>query len=364
MPTPWVARLTAKFFVMAASPTSAQQVVEIDFTAGRTIIDDEWNRDMGSDRMVADWSRGILYVVDSEEPNGIMAFSLDTGEWIRTVRTPYGEGPFEFPYGVFGMALTPHGGIYVHGYLSIVEFDLDGQPIDSWRPLAPPTTAACNLNGAPAIPTQGGVVRRGPANTDEHIGSVQAEGQFVTSGSFQDRVAITSRVRNAEIVCTDDRAYVVMSYSVGQDSVFVYHLDGREETIVLPSEGLEGMMDCRKWQGLPDNPLCPVGLHNLDPSFDDRGNLVLLGYDLQVHGVIINPETGCHALLRNATKLHYVPVRIRADSALVFHTHVEQVVHDDGRTVNAYRDTSGGLSMRPLRRVSGEPCPGMLSSVR
>ena len=356
---PWAVGL----FFLVPSPASSQQVVEIDFTRGRTIIDDPWNRDMRVDDLAIDWNRGVFYVTDSEEPNGVMVFSLETGEWLRTISTPKGEGPYELPYGVHGTGLAANGGLYVNGYLSIIEFDLEGEPVNSWRPLAPPTTDVCDLGGVPAIPTHGGVVRRGWGNADEHIGNVQIEGRFVTAAAYETRVAITLRVRDAEIACRGDRAYVVMTYSEGQDSVFVYHLDGSTETITLPSDGIEGMMDCRRWQGRPENPLCPVALHNLHPSFDDRGNLVLLGFDMQVHGVIINPETGCHALIRNTTKLNFIPVGIRADSVAVFHTHVEEM-EVDGRTVKAYRDTSGGLSMRPLRRVSGEPCPEILSSVR
>ncbi|MDE2876646.1 MAG: hypothetical protein OXQ93_14475 [Gemmatimonadota bacterium] len=356
---PWAVGL----LLLVVSPASSQQVVEIDFTGGRTIIDDPWNRDMRVDDLAFDWNRGLFFVTDTEEPNGIMVFSLETGEWLRTVSTPKGEGPYELPYGVHGTGLARNGGLYVNGFLSVVEFDLDGEPVNSWRPLAPPTTDVCDLGGVPAIPTQGGVVRQRLGNADEHIGNVQIKGHLVSAAAHEARNAITRRVRDARIACWGHRAYVVMTYSEGLDSVFVHHLDGSTETITLPSEGIEGMMDCRPWQGLPENPLCPVALHNLQPSFDDRGNLVLLGFDMQVHGVVINPETGCHALIRNTTKLHYIPVGVHADSVAVFHAHVEEM-EVDGRTVKAYRDTSGGLSMRPLRRVSGERCPGMLSSVR
>ena len=226
-------------FWWVVSPAASQQVVEIDFTGGRTIIDDPWNRDMRVDDLAFDWNRGVFYVTDSEEPDGVMVFSLTTGEWLWTISTPQGEGPYELPYGVLGTGLARNGGLYVNGYLSIVEFDLDGEPVNSWRPPAPPTTDVCDLGGAPAIPTQGDVVRQRLGNADEHIGNVQVKGHLVTAAAHEARNAITRRVRSARIACEGDRAYVVMTYSEGQDSVFVYHLDGTTETITLPSEGIE-----------------------------------------------------------------------------------------------------------------------------
>ena len=105
-----------------------------------------------------------------------------------------------------------------------------------------------------------------------------------------------------------------------------------------------------------------VGLHKLFPSFDDLGNLVLFGFDREVHGVIVDTETGCSVLVRNSTKLHYLPVAVRGDSVLVFHSHVDEVETEAG-IVHSYRDTAKGLSIRPLRHVSGDPCPGVLPTM-
>ncbi len=71
---------------------SAQHIVEIDYSAGRTILQDEWRAIRLSD-LAADWDRNLLYVHDPEEPDGIMVFSLETGEWVRTISTPRGDGP-------------------------------------------------------------------------------------------------------------------------------------------------------------------------------------------------------------------------------------------------------------------------------
>ncbi len=353
---PWVAGL----IVLAASPATGQLVVEIDFEAGRTIISDEW-RAMDPYLADADFQRGLLYVGDSEEPNGIMVFSLETGQWIQTIATPKGEGPYEFPYRRRGMALGPDGGLYVSGFQRIVEFDMAGEPVSSWTPHAPPSPVVCNFGGAPAVVTQGGVVRRTADGAGQTIGTVRSDGEAISPKGTESPVVTAMRLREARIACTEDRAYVVTSYEMGPDSVFVYDQAEEIGRVVLPTEGVDGMMDCRPWRYVSQPPPehCLVGLHKLTSSFDEHGNLVLFGFDEQIHGVIIDPETGCHTLIRNTTRFAYMPLRVHADSVLVFHNDVEERA---GRAT--YWDTATGASLHPLRRVSGESCPRMLPSVR
>ena len=81
--------------------------------------------------------------------------------------------------------------------------------------------------------------------------------------------AIAVRLAFGRLACTEDRAYVLASYDASPDSVFVYHLNGEEERVMLPTEGIDGMMDCRRWVINPGDK-CRVGLHRLHPSFDDR----------------------------------------------------------------------------------------------
>ncbi len=359
-PLPWVVGL----IILAASPSAAQQVVEIDFEAGRTIIDDEW-RDMAPAHLAVDWDRRVFYITDSEEPYGVMAFSLETGEWIRTLRTPKGEGPGEIMARPRGLAIAPHGGLYVIGYPRVIELDLEGKPLDTWLLSSPPAKTVCNFGGEPAVPAQGGVVRRKPDGYGETIGPVLSEGDFVALAEPDVAFMSTMQVFQSNIACTDDRAYVLVSYNVGLDTVFVYSRSGEDSRVLLPTEGIEGMMDCRSWGygNLPEDH-CRVALYDLYPSFDDLGNLVLFGLDDQVHGIIIDPETGCHALVEATTKKLHRPVAIHADSVLVFHyTHEEQIV-DGQRITGRVLTRANKVSMHPLRRVSGNPCPGMLPSIK
>ena len=95
---------------------------------------------------------------------------------------------------------------------------------------------------------------------------------------------------------------------------------------------------------------------------DGNGNLVLvstIGFGLSLTGVIIDPESGCHALLRHRPQPESDVVAIYADSAVVFHRDVEPT-EGGGVRVSA---RAGRVTLNPFRRVSGEPCADMLPSV-
>lgn len=351
--------------ILSAPAAHAQQILEIDFDSGRTIIDDEW-RAMYSGMVAVDWARNILYVDDKEEPEGIMAFSLETGEWLRTISTPRGEGPYEFPQGRAGIDFAPGGGLYVSGHLRVVEYDSQDMPIDSWRPDATLAERVCNFGGVPAVPTYGGVVRRGPDGTSELIGPISEPIRPEDAVTIRDPDAYI-RFRGTRIACLGDVAYVAMSNEEGPDSVFVYHGSGEEGRVAVPVMGVSDRTGCMRryeWGGEVIEEPCPHWSERARLSFDDRENIVLLGYDSDTHGAIINPDTGCYALIRNMTRGRHTPIGIHTDSVLVFHNPFE-VAEEDGRTVYHITGNSANrVSLHPLRRESGEPCPGMLPSVR
>lgn len=348
---------------------SAQQIVEIDLEAGRTIIDDEW-RSMYTGLIAVDWDRDILYAEDDEEPEGIMAFSLETGEWIRTLSTPEGDGPREFPRGARGMDIAPDGGLYVSSFVRVIEYDPEGIPIDSWRPETVSSGKVCNLGGAPVVPTARGLVRRGSGGTSEGVGPTRAE-------NLVDPVSRERLLRpgaqwttSTRIVCSKDAAYVVMTYDEGPDSVFVHHRSGEVGRLPVPAEGaIEGecrMGETRDSSGRVLQPArpCPHWSLRAHPSLDDLGNVVLLGHDARTNGAIIDPETGCHALVRVTGNRRFKPMLIHADSALVFRHAVTTTTYQ-GRAVESIEaNSTNGVSLHPIRRVSGEPCPGMLPTVK
>ncbi len=326
---PWV----VGFAILAVSPADAQQALKIDLDSGRTIIDHEF-RSLGYHLVVVDWHGGILYSDDDEEPDGIMAFSLETGEWLRTIRTPTGEGPYEFPWGRSGMALRPGGGLYVSGLQRVIEYDAEGFAVNSWTPRGPMSKAVCALGGAPVVPTQGGVARRISDGTIELMGPGVAREGAVTAEMAAQQAKRASQLQRARIACLDGVAYVSRSYyDEGPNTVFAYHADGGVDTVPVPLEGAVPGAKCEIGVG-PETRPCPHWSWGTQLSFDDLGNLVMLGTDMLTYGAIIDPETGCYALIHATTFSRYTPVAVHADSVLVYHNRPVE------RIRNGKRDTT------------------------
>ena len=349
-----------------APGVQAQQVLEIDYSAGRVIIDDQW-RAMRPTDLAIDRDRGVLYVIDREEPEGVMAFSFETGEWLRTLQAPTGEGPYEFPQGIKGMAVTPTGHLYVSGIQRVLEYDPGGTPVATWRPQGPMTRRVCVFGDEPGVPLQDGVLRRADGG-DEAIGP-NAKRQ-IQATSEEDGVTSTRGLLTASILCAEDRAYVFVPQGSGgrPDAVTVYHLNGELGTLALPTEYTDHPDDCRiEMRALGGQVMgyrpCPVWSQNLHPSWDGQGNVAVFGSDKQTAGAIINPETGCYALIRKNYPDDFakVPAQMVGDSVVVFEVHTE--MQADGTPLR-HVNNSHKVSIHPLRRVSGEPCDGMLPGVK
>lgn len=168
--------------------------------------------------------------------------------------------------------------------------------------------------------------------------------------------------RNAQLACTPGVAYLVFPNeevrespssgirrhaNTGPDSILVFFRDGREGRLEVPAE----FADERPWN------------QDLKPSMDTNGDLVLASSNGGVPGAIVDPDTGCYGVLRNREyQLHREFLGIYRDSALVFHRDREQVTVAGEKVVTLYAEARQ-ISLNPIRRVSGEPCPGMLPSV-
>ena len=350
-----------------AASAHAQQVIEIDYDAGRTIIDDEW-RSMGSLVLAVDEARAILYMNDAEEPHGVMAFSMETGEWVRTIATPEGDGPHEFSQGRTGMTIAPGGGLYVAGLVRVVEFSSLGEPLATWRPVVPTSKHVCALGGQPAVPTQNGVVRRSDDIADERIGSRVTDGHAIIAATVDEARTAGDLLWSSRIACTADRAFVVMSYDVGPDTVFAYSRRGEEAGVPVPTVFTDRGAGCvkrtRSMYGavIREEP-CPGWNEDLYPSLDRLDNLVLASRDHRTPGAVIDPRTGCHTVLRAPrADAAYRFARIYCDSALVF-THDGRRETRGERTVLVVDPGATKVTLHPLRRISGDPCIGMLPTV-
>lgn len=380
------ATLLAIAVALGAPAAGAQQILEIDTAVGRVILDDEWRAIRTIGDMPLDRARTLLYANDDEEPEGVMVFSLETGEWIRTIPTPTGGGPRELERGMSGMALGRDGRLYVSGYVRVLEFDPLGQYVSNWRPRAEMIVDVCEFDGQPTIPAYGGVIRRGSDGTDESVGPGVVDGNAIFGSTARDALWATgidrsrggtqsSFVSPPRIACADDVAYVVTSYSEGPDSVTVYHRNGEMAKLAVPTEFTDQTRVCEMRAGGETVRVpCNNWTRSLAPTLDGRGNLVLLGRDSDTPGAIIEPETGCYAVLRKPEPSQdYNALHIYQDSALVFHyaiweedlpPEIARRLPAGVRPVSTHRSTAANrISLHPLRRVSGEPCPGMLPAV-
>ena len=343
----------------------AQQVLVIDTAVGRVIIDDEWRAIRTMEDMPLDRTRAILYVTDSEEQEeGVMAFSLETGEWIRTIPTPEGDGPRELSRGISGMSLGRDGRLYVAGYVRVLEFDPLGQFVSNWRPQVETVWDVCEVDGEPAIVAFSGVVRRGADGADEGFGRGIVDSRSTTTRETETGYIRTASGSLPRIACTDDEALVVTSSAEGLDSVSVYRRNGEIEGWAVPTELTETLDDDCKLQvnqaGTSVELPCTIWPRHRKPSVDGHGNLVLIGHDIEVPGAIIDPETGCYAVVRKPGKsFDFGALHIYQDSALVF----RNAAWGDDQGRFTLSSTANRVSLHPLRRVSGEPCPGMLPSV-
>ena len=350
------------------SSLRAQEVVEIDFWERRIVLEDS-TRAMSHIRLDLDPVRGVLYVEDREEPHGVMSFSLHTGEHLLTIAVPEGEGPYELPMGSSSMVAVPGGGLFVAGINRVLEFDLLGEAVSHWQPRgALSRKTVCVLNNEPAIPAMRGVIRRKTDGTDEYLGPRILNAATVRSIPRTEYRALADKIWYSRMACNAEVAYVVSPNEVDEpDSVFAYGLDGASEKRFAAPVGPEHPRKrCELTEtiyGRTRHLPCPAWHHKLTPSLDEAGNLILLGKDEGFAGVIMNPETQCYALLRpEPVDVRKQVMRIHKDSALVFEGITDIAATRDPPIV-AVDQFAFRVSMHALRRVGGEPCPGILLSV-
>lgn len=347
--------------IIGAGPVHGQQKLEIDYDAGRVIIDDDW-RSIRWESAI-DHERGILFLHDGEEPEGIMAFSLETGEWVRTYSAPAGDGPQEIPGGIDGVSVASNGRLYLSGGTRVIEFGPEGEYLSNWTPNTLPrgNGAVCDFDGQPAVPAPGGVIRRGTAVADETIGPGVMVGAELEE--YDEAALVTSSLQwHARIACTEDALFVLYTFDDastprldGPDSVFVFYRSNRKGVLPMPPEFAAEQVETA-------GPLMET---------DGRGNLVLLGIpaiwtsgEHTRQGIVVDIQTGCHATIHNPepNEFQYELRGIYRDSAVVATLYHEEGVENGQRSVHYY-DYADMVGLYPLRRVSGVPCPGMLPSV-
>lgn len=329
--------VAAAIMAPTAAPALAQQLLETDPEASRTVIDGPYRAISTKLTMVGiSHDTKVIFLHDLEEPEGVMAFSLSTGELVRTVPVPRGDGPAELRW-ITSITPASDGGVYVSGFERVLEFGSRGGLESDWSIRDITGRNVCEMDGEPAaIGEAGRLVRRGANGEDEVIGEWSLASTLM---AVHYRTVLT---------CRDGAAYVVTipeSGPVGPFSVLRQAQPVGE--LELPNEFLGE----RDWQ------------RSFLPSVDGRGNIVVISEDHQVWGAVINPRTGCYAVLRNSGRIRFGEFRgIYADSAVVLHRDYEEY-HDGGRRIIRVHDVAARVSLVPFRRVSGDPCLGMFPTL-
>lgn len=321
-----------------AVPAVAQQILEADPEAGRVLID-------GPFRAISPtpWMVGIsedtrtLYLHDWEEPEGVMAFSFDTGEWVRTVPIRRGDGPSELRW-ITSITPASDGGMYVSGAERVLEFDSVGGLERDWSVHDLTGRNVCEMDGRPAVISEAGhLVRRGANGEDEVIGEW-------TLGT-----TLRAAYLRTLLACSDGTAYVMTVPESGPIGSFSVLRQGR------PVGELETALFLEKPEDWRRSGFLTYG--------DSRGNIVVVTPDNQAWGAVIDPRTGCYAVLRNTGRSGFGSLAgIYADSAVVLHRDYEEF-RDGRRTVVRVYDVAARVSLVPFRRTSGNPCPGMFPSL-
>lgn len=338
---------------LVAIPAFAQETFRIDYDRARTVIEDPW-RAIDPYEYAIDHARRVLYVHDLEEPDGIMAFSLESGEWLRTIRIPLGEGPGELK-GFGGVALAPGGSLYLWRYPKAILVNAMGAVVSDWRPDgASLWMDLCVFGAEPAVPAPHGLIRRGEEGRDERMAAPRVDRGVLQAGSPEQAVAALRVLSDTRLSCTDDAAFVAPNHPGDPGAILVYARSGTTGRLEAPPAILE-------------DPVTGAS-GRLDLLSDDgRGNLVLIARDPfgRFPGALMDSESGCHALLRNPRVQSYRQFAgVHADSALVFHWDHEEEVRD-GKRILHIRDRANRVTLHPLVRLEGgEECTGILPSVR
>ena len=342
---------TIAFTAFHTAGLEAQQRLKIDHATGREIANDSM-RAMRTDNASIDHRKGIIYVEDPEHPVAAMAFSLEDGRLIRVYGGKVGDGPGEMRlrYGFF-MAATDIGILLASGD-RVLHFDSAGKLAWDWRPKAARVEGVCVIAGSPVVQQWEG---RSLALRRRADGSSAAFGQH----RWRDHRAFGSEEKwnffGPDITCVGDVLYVLDQ----NEGIFGYAGDGRTFRVPLPGALVaagerrhsplvgEGGGGRRQWH----RPRYERIFHNGD------GDLIVLARYRRFVGAVIDPETGCYALIEeDEWKKSRVVAGVFRGNAVVFQKATEKRLVD-GRTATVIYPGAHTMALRPLKLMGGEPCP-------
>lgn len=318
---------------LAAAPAGAatQQMLEVDFDAGRQVAGGE--EYLFYDATVAvDYGRRLLLASEAADPTRVHAFSLDDGsvQGVFGSERP-GDGPGELRK-VGGTAVGPDG-VFVAGPGRVIHWSWSGTLLHQWTPKAPSAYPVCALNGRPVVTLQKGVVFRDDNGESVALGGEARHDLDATPTTAHD---VAMAYVSTLLACADSSAYVLAG---GSHILTEYKIDTEPRVVSIPVELVEA-----------------GGATSMFLAYD--GRLVITTFSDKLGGVVMDPETGCYALLPS-TRVPGNPmyVGMLADSVVTLEASRKPTTRRvNGKRITAYYADPSYIFVRPVRTVSGEPC--------
>ncbi len=322
-------------------------LLEIDYSSGRQVVG-RWEHGFPAIADV-DHQRGLIYLGQATEPFAAVAYSLEDGSILGVHGGQQQRDDSGRQQRSKALAATPNG-VALADDVQINYWDSRGLLARAWRPGVPGIPSVCWWMGEPAVPLPGGVLRR----DEDGLGTVYGD-----QGPWEALQALgeaeSSLRHDSHIACVEDVAYVLDERLKG------FALDGRTFEIPIPVALEETSVRRRAAPSIV--PILDGYANTLSRPYsglfdDGKGRLVIVLWASDIIGAIVDPQTGCQAILldRGPRRASRRLIGMYRDSVVVVGSSVvERVLHGVRTKVidpNAY-----GIALHPLAMIGGKPCP-------
>lgn len=335
---------------VGASEAAAQQVLAADMDAGRELAGGAEYSFRGN--ATVDYGRRLVLVSEAADPLAVTAYSLDDG----SVQAVFGggragDGPGELTR-VDATAVGPDG-VYVAGGGRVLYWSWQGTLLHQWKPSTPETVDLCALNGRPAVPLQhGGLVFRGDDGESVVLdGEARTELDWTGVRTNEAAFRVMHAYHSNMMACNDSAAYVLASAS----HALTEHKTGTEpRRVPMPPELVEAAR--MRMDRSSESHFFP-GYGDLFLAED--GRLVITTFGNWVAGAVVDPATGCYALMTNTNApVGWSYAGLFGDSVVTLEGSRQPTTGMvDGKRRAVYSTEETHIFVRPVRPVSGEPCP-------
>lgn len=328
---------------LATGPASAQQILEVDTEAGRELAGGE---EYAFLRAVVDYGRRLVLVSEIADL-AVTAYSLDDG----SVQGVFGggrrgDGPGELSSMSVGAIAVGPDGVFMSGAKRVLYWSWSGALLHQWTPTAPLARVLCALNGRPAVTLQEGLVFRGDDGESVALGG-EASAQIKSASPASVRDDMDAYL-GTKMACSDSAAYLLVG---SRHLLTEYKLGAEPRVLDIPEEVVEAV----RWMMDANDLKSAYG--RLFLAEDSR--LVLTTANPRVTATLLDPATGCYALLKNMPWQNGVSyVGMFGDSVVTMEASREPMERRmvNGKVVPVFSSERTHIFVRPVRPVEGEPC--------